>query len=239
MPQIHETWTVLSHGPSVELDDGTLTVTGQIHMPLMDLERRMTVVRLSDGSSVIYSAIALGDVEMNRIKTFGEPQYLIVPGDKHRLDAKIFKQRYPSLQIIAPPGASERVSKVVPVDATSVDFGDPDVTSHVVSGTGGREASLLVRRRSGTTLILSDLVGNLHQKRGFEGWLLHVAGFAGDHPQIPRVVRMLLVENKGRLRQQLLEWAAIPDLRRIIMSHGDPIETHCGEALRKLAAALS
>ena len=41
-------WKVLSHGKLKQIDDNILTVTGDIHMPLMDLPRRMTVVRLSD-----------------------------------------------------------------------------------------------------------------------------------------------------------------------------------------------
>lgn len=239
MSQVHESWTVLPHGPLTEIDDGILTVTGTIHMPLVDLERRMTVVRLNDGTTIIYSAIALEEAGMKRIESFGVPRYLIVPGDAHRLDAKIFKQRYPQLQILTPPGALNRVTKAVAVDATSADFADPDVTWHAVAGTGGHEAALLVRRASGTTLILSDLIGNLRRKGGFEGWMLHVLGFGDDRPQIPTVDRLLMVENKSQLRQQFLEWAALPGLRRIIMSHGAPIEVEPAAALRELAATLN
>ena len=69
----------------------------------------------------IYSVIALDDAEMKQIDEFGTSRYLIVPGDAHRLDAKIFKQRYPALQVIIPPGALNRVQKPVPVDATSAE----------------------------------------------------------------------------------------------------------------------
>ena len=41
-------WTVLPHGKLTRLDDNLLTVTGLLRMPPMgDVERRMTVVRLS------------------------------------------------------------------------------------------------------------------------------------------------------------------------------------------------
>jgi hypothetical protein len=238
MPKIHEGWTVLPHGFLTQVDDGILTVTGDIHMPLVDLERRMTVVRLRGGSSVIYSAIALDDGEMKQIEAMGMPRWLVVPGDAHRLDAKIFKQRYPQMQVITPDGARKRVETVVPVDAVSVDFGDPEVMLRTVAGTGGHEAALLVRRRDGTTLILSDLIGNLRRKGGFEGWLLHIMGFGGDKPEIPTVEKMLMVRNKADLRQQMLDWAAIPDLRRILVSHGVPIEDEPAETLRELAATL-
>jgi hypothetical protein len=239
MPGIHDSWTVLPHGPLTRIDDGIFTVTGQIHMPLVELERRMTVVRLQDDSSVIYSAIALDDTEMEQIESFGALRYLIVPGDAHRLDAKIYKQRYPELQVITPPGALKRVEKAVPVDATSVDFGDPRVTWQVVSGAGGHEGALVVRRASGTTIILSDLIGNLRRKDGFEGWMLHIMGFGDDAPTIPLAEKVLMVENKAQLRQQFLDWAAIPDLKRIIMSHGEIIDDDPAAALRTLAGGMA
>jgi len=239
MPNIHETWTVLPHGSLTEIDSGILTVTGQIHMPLVDLERRMTVVRLNDGSTIVYSAIALGEGEMAQLEAFGMPRYLVVPGDAHRLDAKIYKQRYPQLRVLTPPGALTRVKNAVNVDAAAADFADPDVIWHVIRGTGGHEVSLIVRRPSGTTIILSDLIGNLRRKGGFEGWMLHVMGFGDDHPTIPLVENVLMVANKGDLRQQFLDWANISDLRRIIVSHGEPLEADPAIALRELANNLT
>lgn len=238
MPRIHEAWTVLPHGSLTEIDEGILTVAGQIHLPLVDLERRMTVVRLQDGSSIIYSAIALDDSGMKQIEAFGMPRYLVVPGDAHRLDVKIYKQRYPDLLVVTPPGATKRVEKAVGVDATDIDFGDSDVAWQVVSGAGGHEGALLVHRGSGTTLILSDLIGNLRRKGGFEGWMLHVMGFGDNGPVIPLVEKVLMVKSKAQLRQQFLDWAAIPDLRRIIMSHGEPIEARPAAVLRELAGTL-
>jgi len=45
-------WTVLPHGKLVQIDENILTVVGEIHMPLMALPRRMTVVRMVDASLV-------------------------------------------------------------------------------------------------------------------------------------------------------------------------------------------
>src|SRR5476651_662911 len=101
MTQPFKQWTVLPHGKLSQVDDDILTVVGKIHMPLMDLPRRMTVVRLADSRLVIYSAIALDDDEMTALEAFGQPAYLIVPSDKHRLDAKIWKDRYPALKVVA------------------------------------------------------------------------------------------------------------------------------------------
>lgn len=238
MPRPHKEWKVLPHDPLVEIEDGILTVTGDLKMPLAHLKRRMTIVRLRDRRLVVYSAIALDEAEMARIESYGKPAFLVVPSDIHRLDARIWKDRYPSMQVVAPEGARKKVEEIVPVDNTRPDFGDPNVKFVTVPGVEGHEAALVVSTPRGTTLVLNDLVGNIHDAHGAGGWILKKAGFAGDEPQVPRVVKKKIVEDERALGAQFEEWAKIPDLARILVSHGDPIEANPGATLRELARSL-
>jgi hypothetical protein len=239
MPRVFQQWTVLPHGPLTQIDENIVTVAGEIHMPIGEFPRRMTIVRLSDRRLVVYSAIALGDEEMQAVDRFGDPAFLVVPGDLHRMDAKIWKDRYPDLYVVAPAGAWEKVEKVVHVDATSVDFGDPRVALVEILGTEAQEAALLVRTENGTTLIVNDLIANMPDRKGFAGWLLHLVGFTGPGPRIPSIVRKRKVRDKSALREQLERWAGLSELRRIVVSHGAPIARNPNRALRSLAASLA
>ena len=239
MTQPFQQWTVLPHGKLVQIDENILTVVGEIHMPLVDLPRRMTVVRLADASLVVFSAIALDEDEMSALEAYGRPGVLIVPSDKHRLDAKIWKDRYPEIEVVAPEGARTKVEETVPVDTAAPDFDDPNVQFLTVPGTRGREAALVVRTPKGTTLVLNDVVGNIRDAAGFGGWLLHLAGFAGDEAQIPAVVKMAVIEDTAALRSQLLQWSGIESLVRILVSHGSPIEEDPRRVLRELAGSLT
>jgi hypothetical protein len=233
-----EQWTVLPHGKLSQVEDNLLTVTGNLKMPLTELPRRMTIVRLNDARLVVYSAIALDDDEMAALERYGRPTFLIVPSALHRLDAKIWKDRYPWMQVVAPTGARAKIQESVQVDTDRPRFEDPNVVFATIAGSQDREAALLVRTPSGTTLVLNDVVGNIHDERGLGGWLLRLAGFAGDEAQIPRVVKMRLVEDEKALRAQLLEWSENPTLNRILVSHGAPIEDDPRSVLRKLAGSL-
>jgi hypothetical protein len=239
MTQPFQDWKVLPHGKLSQIDDNILTVVGQIHMPLMDLPRRMTVVRLNDSRLVVFSAIALAEHEMAALEAYGRPAYLIVPSDKHRLDAKTWKDRYPEMRVVAPEGAKSKVEEVVPVDTTAPRFDDPNVQFMAVPGTRDREAALVVSNQNGATLVVNDLVGNIRDESGFGGWLLRLFGFAGKRAQIPRVVRMALIQDKNALRDQLLRWADIESLRRILVSHGSPIVEGPRQTLRDLAHSLA
>jgi hypothetical protein len=232
-------WKVLPHGMLTEVDENILTVVGEIHMPLTDLPRRMTVVRLNDGRLVVFSAIALGEDEMRALEDYGRPAFLVVPNDHHRLDAKVWKDRYPTMQVVAPEGSRTKVEQAVHVDSTDPRFGDPNVQFVTVPGTRGHEAALVVRTVSGTTLVLNDIVGNIRNPSGFGGWFLRVMGFAGDEPHIPKPVKLVMIDDKQALRIQLLEWAHLESLKRILVSHGSPIEEHPNQVLRDLAASLA
>lgn len=234
----HKHWKVLPHGRLEEIEDGILTVTGRIPMPLGHLERRMTIVRLEGGRLVIYSAIALDEPQMAFIEGYGRPEFLVVPSDIHRLDARIYKDRYPALKVVAPEGARAKVEKVVPVDTTSPDFGDPNVSFVTVPGVEGHEAALVVRTPRATTLVVNDLIANIHDAHGAGGWILRKAGFAGDKPQVPRLVKKKIVEDERALGAQLAQWADIPSLSRIIVSHGAPIEHNARETLRELSRTV-
>jgi hypothetical protein len=232
-------WKVLPHGKLSEIDVGILTVTGDIRMPMMSLPRRMTVVRLNGSRLIVFSAIALNEDEMAKLEAYGRPAFLIVPSDKHRLDAKPWKNRYPAMQVIAPEGARAKVEDVVPVDTVAPQFDDPNVQFVTVPGTRGHEAALVVRTANGTTLVLNDLIGNIRSEPGSRSWLLQLAGFAGKEAQIPRVVKMVMIKDANDLRAQLMQWAEIGSLKRILVSHGSPIEENPRQTLRDLASSLA
>jgi len=65
-----------------------------------------------------------------------------------------------------------------------------------------------------------------------------MAGFAGKKAQIPKVVKMALIKDANALRAQLLQWAQIESLKRILVSHGSPIEEAPHQTLRELARSL-
>jgi hypothetical protein len=230
----HETWTVLPHGDLTPVNERILTVVGELKMPLMRLPRRMTAVRLASSDLVIFSAIALEETDMAKLEAFGRPAFLVVPSLRHRLDAPIYAKRYPNIVVVAPHVGVEKISEVVRVDTSTPNFGDPSVRYVELVA----DSVLEVDGNDGLTLIVNDLIGDIHGESGLGGWLLRVMGFAGDDPHVPAPVKLLLGKHKSEVAAQFRRWAGREDLRRIVVSHGDPIEADARGVLRKLAASL-
>jgi len=150
----------------------------------------------------------------------------------------IWKDRYPELLVIAPEGARVQAADVVPVDFTSIDFGDPAVQFVTVPGTEQREGALIVRTASGTTLVVNEIIWNVDDRPGLGGWLFRHAGFTGHEPKIPTFVALKSIKDKPALKGQLEQWASLVGLERIIVSHGAIVSQNPSGVLRGLAASL-
>jgi hypothetical protein len=229
MPKPFETWTVLPHKPIEKLEDNLWRVEGRIDQ----LRRVMVVVRLADGRLVIWNGIALDELEMKELEAWGKPAFLIVPNGLHRMDARIWKQRYPALTVIAPPNSKKKIEQIVAVDRTDADFGDPRVTLSFPECAVGKEAMLRVDHAAGTTIVLNDLVMNMRHGPGFSGFMFKLMGFTADKPNVPLPTRMLLIKDKPGLKTLLNQLADTPGLKRVIVSHGDVIEGAAAEGLRQ------
>ncbi|WP_192244625.1 hypothetical protein [Mesorhizobium silamurunense] len=239
MPRFNDKWKVGPHGQLEKLDEGLLTVAGEIHMPLGYFPRRMTVVGLSGQRTAIWSAIPLAEPQMREIEALGAPSFLIVPGPGHRLDIRPWKARYPEAKVICVPGARDAVEKAVKVDATSAIWADPSVELETVPGIEGKEAALLIRRESGITLVINDLLANVRHPHGIGAHIMaRLLGFGVSQPQIPRVVRWMFVKDKKALATAFRKWADEPDLKRVIVSHGDVIADEPRKVLQRVAADL-
>jgi hypothetical protein len=234
-----ESWKVFSHGPLTQIDDGILTVQGEIVMPLGRFPRRMTVVRLSGKRTAIWSAIALGEPQMARIEVLGKPSFLIVPGIAHRMDIKIWKRRYPDARVMTAPGARAAVEKVVPVDLATDRLDDEAVHFETVPGTGQREAALRVRRMEGLTLVVNDILANVRHPHGLGAKIMaRLMGFGVNGPQMPWLGARLFVDDRAALAAWMRSSASDERLKRITVSHGDPITHNPQKVLTELAERL-
>jgi hypothetical protein len=230
MPKPFETWTVLPHKPLQKLEDNLWIVEGKLD----NIRRHMAAVRLADGRLVIWNGIALEEAEMKELEAWGTPAFLVVPNGLHRMDARIYKKRYPGLTVIAPPGAKKKIEQVVAVDRTDGDVGDATVTITFPACTASRDALMQVTHKGGgVTLVINDLVMNMRHGPGFGGFMFKLMGFTANTPNVPLPTRMLLIKDKPGLKTLLQQLAATPSLKRVIVSHGDVLESGAAEGLRQ------
>jgi hypothetical protein len=239
MARLNEEWTVQPHGPVERLDDGLITVAGEIVMPLGRFPRRMTVAALSGGRTAVWSAIPLAEPAMAEIEALGRPAFLVVPGSGHRLDVKPWKKRYPEARVVCAPGAREAVEEAVEVDASGDVLGDAEVRLETVPGTAEKESAMLVRRGGRLTLVVNDIIANVRHPQGVgAGVMARLLGFGVNGPQTPWIVGRFYVKDRAALAGALRRWAAEPSLTRIVVSHGEVIGDNPRGVLETVATEL-
>ncbi len=237
MGKILEAWTVFPHGPIEKISNNLWRVEGSL--PNMPMKRVMTVAKRSDGGLVLHNAIALEAGLMAEMDALGPVKYILIPNAYHRLDAKIFKQRYPQAKLLCPKGAKTGVEKVVRVDGTYENYSsDPWVLVEKLEGVAEREGFIRVESDDGVTLVFNDILFNMPHLKGISGFILkHITKSSGGF-KTTRLARLFIIQHKAALRSHLMQLANIPNLRRIIVSHHEMISQGAKEALKQVSTTL-
>src|SRR5437763_13381920 len=127
------------------------------------LPRNMTVYRLSDGRLLLYSVVAMHDADMEALEKLGRPAVLIMPHDRHQMDAPFYKQRYPDLRVLAP---QPRHARKVRIDGDLGELAALGIKAYVLPGTTYHEVVLELPVEVGTpgvALCTTELLGNLSE----------------------------------------------------------------------------
>lgn len=231
------------HSPIEELAPNLWHVTGTFLKESM-VPREMILYRLPDSSLLIHSAIALDEPTMIQLESLGKPKIMIVPNPIHKLDARVYKQRYPDLIVVAPLVVKPYAEQVVAVDAIAEEIlPQYGITCHQPAGINPQELVYELPLPTGKALIFTDILFNLTDeyltkyvpKNKYIIYWLGAAGFFG----ITFFGRRFFMNDRSAYRQWLENLSNDGQLQVISVAHGEPITTNCSQKLREAAARLS
>ncbi len=224
-------WVVTPHAPIQELTENLWLVESQV--PKVPINRRMAIVKLSDGKLLFFHAVPLDDATLEKVKAWGTPAYLVIAHHQHGVDADAFQKKL-DLKLYGPKRDEAKMRKKLDVDGTFEALPkDPAYELVPVGGASHGEPAIVVHHASGTSAIFSDAYMNV--LRG--GLLMKLAGFVGPD-KCPPFFRFRFVEDKPALKAFFERLAALPRLQHLVPCHGEVRSTDAAAALRKIAAAL-
>ena len=190
--------------------------------------RNMTVFRLADGRLVLYSVVAMHDDGMRALEALGEPAFMIMPHDRHQMDAPFYRQRYPKLRVLAP---SPTTARNVAIDGGLDELVPFGINAYPLPGTKFHEVILELPIEGGVALCACELLGNVSGVHGVRGLIMKLVGPPGGGFGVARVVRLREVVDRGAVRSWLSNLVDRNDIRLIVLGHGAPITNDAHAAL--------
>lgn len=194
----------------------------------MRLGRNVTVMALEDGRLVIHSTAPFTPEDRQRFESLGEPAWILEANRFHDTFRKHAGKTFPELPYLAPegfPGGSEALRPPPEAWRDQVEVleigGMPSLREHA-----------FFHRASGT-LVVADLLFHLPPET--DGWtlgMLRLMAGLRDFPGNSRSFRFFIRDRAAfdESIRRILEWP----IERIVVGHGEPIETDARETLRRI-----
>jgi hypothetical protein len=217
-----------AEGRVEQLADDLGVANRPFQLPVVKAEvgTRMTIERLVDGSLFLHSPVKLDQRLRQAVDELGEVRAIVAPSRVHHLFVGDYRAAYPHATLYGAPGLAEK-RRDIKFDAVLTDVA-PDLwrgqlEQHVFRGAPVLNEVVFFHRGS-RTAIFTDLVFNLPSSASTDAplffWLLDAPGKFGPH----RLIRRRGIRDRTAARQsveRILRW----DFDRVIMSHGDVVES--------------
>lgn len=208
-----------------------------IHFGGCDFNARMAVIRISDMALMVHSPCEIDAATKKAVLALGDVAYIVAPGSYHHFYVSSAQEAFPDAETYICPGIERK--------RPELDFdwflGDrpPEAWAGVLDQILVRGNKLIWEvaffHRASKTLILVDLIENFTDQTPNVNWVLElwwkVVFGMWNHPK-PAPEYQMGWRDKAAARRSLrkiLEW----DFDRIILSHGDLIETNAKELARE------
>ena len=198
-----------------------------------DIGARMTIIKLADGSLFLHSPVRLDEETRAALDALGPVRFVVAPNTVHHLFVADYFDAYPAARVYAAPGLAEK-RRDLRFHAVLGDEAPPEwraeIVQHLFQG-APRLNEVVFFHAATRTLILTDLAFNVarHKTAGARLFYFAVgaAGRFGPH----RLVRLLMRDRRAARAslRTILAW----DFDRVIVAHGEVLESGGREALRR------
>ena len=197
----------------------------------LHLGTRMTVVRLRDGSLLVHSPIAMTPSLKAEVDAIGPVRHIVSPNVAHHLYAGEWQNAYPGALLHGAVGLGKR-RKDLAIDLelrgeTHADWGG-DLATAFLDGTMLNETVFF--HRSSRSLIVADVIENFETSAHWPTRAYLKLGGIHGRPGLSLPLRLVFRDKKRARRSidEVLGW----DFDRIVLAHGDVIESGGRDVLR-------
>lgn len=221
-----------------ELSRDLWVVDTRIEVAGMPLGIRMTVIRRPQGSLILHSPVEIDDRLAGLLEELGPIADIIAPSRMHHLFVFGADRRWPEATTWAAPGLPAKRRDLVfdaVLGAHTPEALADTLDMRLLAGCP-LASEVMCLHRASRTLIVTDLVFNIHETSSLASQLYLRASGAWQRCAQTPLMRALIRDRPAARRslEQVLSW----DFDRLIMAHGEVIESGARPLLREALAPL-
>lgn len=197
----------------------------------IDFGRNVTLLRLRDGRLVIHSTAPFSARDIDAIRRFGEPAWLVEATLMHDTFAKEARTAFPGIPYLAPAGFAKASGLAIdPLTPPPLEWaGEIDVLP--IAGLRMPNEHAFFHRNS-RTLVLADLL--FHFPAEMQGWPRF---FVRQVMRLPRLVGIsiffrFMIRDRQAFQHSMKALLGY-DFRQIVVAHGEPIESDAKSEMEK------
>jgi hypothetical protein len=205
--------------------------------PGVVMPTNMTIVRLRSGGLALVSPVVIDDTTRAQVEQLGRVEALVAPNSFHYVFLAASQRAFPEAKVFLAPGLDQRIAGL-PGGTTLADDAPPrwqgDLETLVFGPVQGLSEVVLLHAAS-RTLILTDLAFHLVRiDAALDRVVWRLSGVPARFGT-SRTGRMSLLRDKRAARPYLERIRAL-DFERVVVGHGEPLET---EARREFERAFA
>lgn len=203
-----------------------------------DIGTRMTAIRLAEGGLFLHSPVRLDPDTGGALDALGPVRCVVAPSKVHHFFVGDYIAGYPDARVYGAPGLAQKRTDLR-FDAVLSDEAPPEwrneIAQHLFRGASAMNEVVFFHRAT-RTLLLTDLAFNVRADQTASArlfyWLVGAGGRFGPH----RLVRLMIRDRRAARAsvEKILAW----DFERVIVTHGDVLETGGRERFKDAFAFL-
>lgn len=221
-----------------KLDENLWVAEQPLRFMGLSVGARMTIIRLADGSLWVHSPLRLTPERRQAVEALGPVRFLVAPNKYHHLFIGEWMAAYPQARAYAAPGLPEK-RKDVSFHGVLSDQA-PAEWAGQIEVLPWRGAPMLNEvvffHRPSRTLVLTDMAHNVGpDAAAFTRFFFRLFGGYGRlSTSLPERMANRDRPAARRTVDTILQW----DFQRVIMAHGQVVESNGAQALREAYAWL-
>ncbi len=219
------------------LADGLWVIDMPLSVGPIALGARTTIMRLGDGGLLLVSPVKMDDALRNDVAALGPVRALAAPNLYHHLFIGQAARAWPEAKVLLPPGLQEKLLKAGRELRQDAVLGEdqPDLLRGAVETVWIRGVPKLEEiaffHKSSRTLVLTDAAFNIQSAPNFASRAFF--GLYGAWKKFgPTLSARMMIKDRKSARaalDRILAW----DFDRVVVAHGDILESGGKQALRE------